>query len=596
MGQSKPGKQESKNELLKTPTGVAGFDELTDGGLPRGRTTLICGGAGCGKTLFAMSFLLQGAERFKEPGVIISFEETAEELAQNVASMGFDLEALVSRKQILVDYVHIDPKEIYETGNYDLEGLFVRIGHAIDSIGARRIALDTIEALFAGFSDELTLRTELRRLFRWLKTKGITAVVTAERGSGTLTRHGLEEYVSDCVILLDHRVEMQISTRRLRVVKYRGSMHGTNEYPFLIDPDGISVSPITSLGLQHAVSSERISSGIPPMDEMLEGKGFYRGSSILVSGTSGTGKTSLAATFAEAACRRGENVLYLAMEESPGQIIRNVKSIGVDLAQWEKKGLLAFQASRPTAYELEMHLALIHKIIDNSSPKVVVFDPVTNLLAAGEQAEVKIMLMRLIDYLKSRQITALFTSLSDAADEEVSTVVGVSSLMDAWILLRMIESGGERNRGLYILKSRGMAHSNQIREFRMTHHGIELVDAYLGPSGVLTGAARLTQEAKEIADALAHQQDIERKRRDIERKRRTVEAQIAALRAAFESEEEELLRLSQQESERVATLGRDRKAMARARFAEQTTHLMEGEIDEIPNQKARSKKGRSQKK
>ena len=411
-------------ELPKAPTGINGLDEITDGGLPRGRPTLVCGGAGCGKTLFAMEFLLEGALKFNEPGVFMAFEETTEELAQNVISLGFDLNGLIESKKVVVDYVHIDRKEIHETGEYDLDGLFVRLAYAIDSIGAKRVVLDTIEALFSGLPDELTLRAELRRLFRWLKDKGVTAIITAERGAGTLTRHGLEEYVSDCVILLDHRVHGQVSTRRLRIVKYRGSTHGTNEYPFLIDNEGISVLPITSLGLAHKVSTERVSSGNDQLDTMLEGKGYFRESSVLVSGTSGTGKTSLATHFANAACQRGERCLYLALEESPNQIMRNLRSIGLDLQRWVDKGLLKFHAARPTAYGLEMHLALIHKTIADFDPQVVIVDPITKLMSAGDADEVKAMMMRLIDFIKGRQITALFTSLTDgnAALEKLKSV------------------------------------------------------------------------------------------------------------------------------------------------------------------------------
>lgn len=577
-------------EFPKTSTGINGLDEITSGGLPQGRPTLVCGGAGCGKTLFAMQFLLKGALEYDEPGVFMAFEETAEELAQNVSSLGFDLEDLIQQKQIVVDHVHLDRREIHETGEFDLDGLFVRLNYAIDAIGARRVVLDTIETLFSDLPNETTLRAELRRLFRWLKDKGVTAIITAERGSGTLTRYGLEEYVSDCVILLDHRVENQLSTRRIRVIKYRGSTHGTNEYPFLIDNDGISVLPITSLGLSHQAVSERISTGVEQLDEMLEGKGYFRGSSVLISGTSGTGKTSLAALFAAATCQRGERCLYLALEESPSQVMRNMRSIGVDLDHWVKKGLLRFQAARPTAYGLEMHLAIVHKTINDFAPRVVVVDPVTNLMSVGNVDEVKAMLTRLIDFMKGRQITGLFTSLTDSEGEQERTDVGISSLMDTWILLQMIESNGERNRGLYVLKARGMAHSNQIREYKMSRQGIELVEAYLGSAGVLTGAARLAQEAREKAEALNYQQEIERKRRELERKRKALEAQIALLRAEFESEAENLLRLGQQESEREEMIGRARSEMARIRYAAPPQNITQGESDGILNQKGERKK------
>lgn len=461
----------------KVPSGIRGLDEIMGGGLPRGRPTLVTGGAGAGKTLFAMEFLVRGAMEYDEPGVFMAFEETAEDLAKNVASLGFDLEDLDRRNKLRVDYVYIERSEIQETGEYDLEGLFIRLGAAIDAIGAKRVALDTIEALFSGFQNEGILRAEMRRLFRWLKKRGITAVVTAERGKGTFTRYGLEEYVADCVILLDHRVRNEISTRRLRVVKYRGSTHGTNEYPFLIDDKGFSVLPITSLGLQHMVSRERVSTGIPQLDTMFGGKGFYRGSSILISGTAGTGKSSFAASFASAACRRGEKCLYIAMEESSDQIVRNMSSIGLDLGHWMKKGLLRIHASRPTLYGLEMHLLTIHRLVEELKPRIVVMDPVTNLVLSAATGEVRSMLIRLLDFLKTRQVTAMFTSLTHGSKELAISGTEVSSLIDTWILLIDHESNGERNRLLYVLKSRGMAHSNQVREYRLTNHGVEFADA-----------------------------------------------------------------------------------------------------------------------
>ena len=496
----KSSNKKHRKALPKSPTGIHGLDEITFGGLPKGRTTLVCGSAGCGKTMLAMEFLIRGALQYHEPGVFLAFEETPEELAKNVASLGYDLDDLIERKKLIIDYVRLERSEIEETGDYDLEGLFLRLGHAIDSIGAKRVVLDTIEAIFSAFTNLFILRAELRRLFRWLKDKGVTAVITGERGDGTLTRHGLEEYVSDCVIVLDHRVAEQISTRRMRIVKYRGSAHGANEYPFLIDSDGFSVFPITSLGLQHDVSNRRISSGISRLDTMLGGKGYYRGSSVLISGTAGTGKSSLCAHFVDAVCRRRERALYVSSEESPRQIVRNMRSIGVNLNPWVEKDLLRFHAVRSTFYSLEMHLAVIHKIISAFKPQVVVVDPITTFITEGNQTEVKAMLMRLIDFLKLKQITAMFTSLTSATEGNLEqTEVGISSLMDTWLFLRDIEMNGERNRALYVLKSRGMAHSNQIREFLLTDHGIDLVDVYLGPGGVLTGTARQAQEAQEKA-------------------------------------------------------------------------------------------------
>ena len=553
--------------LLKSPTGIQGFDEITGGGLPTGRPTLVCGGAGCGKTLFGMEFLVRGTTQFNEPGVFMSFEETNEELTKNVASLGFDLEDLVKHKKIALDHVHIERSEIEETGEYDLEGLFIRLGYAIDSIGAKRVVLDTIESLFAGLPNQLILRAELRRLFRWLKDKGVTAIITGERGEETLTRQGLEEYVSDCVIMLDHRVTEQTSTRRLRVVKYRGSMHGTNEYPFLIDENGFSVLPVTSLGLEHIVSNERISSGITELDKMLEGKGYYRGSTVLVSGTAGVGKTSIAAHFAEAACKRGERVLYFCFEESPNQLMRNMLSIGIKLETWVRKGLLQFQATRPTLYGLEMHLAATHKAVNAFKPAIVILDPINTFIIGDKENEVKTMLMRIVDFLKANQITALFTSLTSNESALESSDVGISSLIDTWLLLRDIELNGERNRGMYVLKSRGMANSNQIREFILTDHGVELREVYIGASGVLTGSARVAQEALENAEVLTRKHDIERKKRELERKRKALEAQIASLHADFESEESEAIKMIGTEQDMIKRLEQDKIEMAVSRKA-----------------------------
>lgn len=467
---------ESLPGLEKSPTGIQGLDEITKGGLPKGRGTLICGGAGSGKTIFAMEFLVHGALRYNEPGVYMPFEESADDLIMNFSSLGYNLERLRSLKKIAIDYVFIERSQIIETGEYDLEGLFVRLGHAIDSIGAKRVVLDTLEALFSAFPDPFTLRAELRRLFRWLKEKGVTAVVTGERGETTLTRNGLEEYVADCVMVLDHRVAQQVSTRRLRIIKYRGSSHGANEYPFLIGGDGVSVLPITSLSLDHEASRERVSSGILQLDDMLGGKGYYRGSTILISGGAGTGKTSLAASLANGASLSGERCLYFAFEESANEIIRNMQSIGMDLGAWTKKGLLQFEASRPTTFGLEQHLSIIHKRIEDVKPSFVILDPVTNFISVGAALEIKGMITRLLDFLKSSQITAMFISISDTGYSLEHTDAAVSSLMDTWVVLRNIEADGERKRSLYILKSRGMAHSNRVRQFRITDHGIALAD------------------------------------------------------------------------------------------------------------------------
>ena len=556
-------------EFAKSPSGIEGLDEITGGGLPTGRPTLVCGSAGCGKTLLAMNFIVQGALHYNEPGVFIAFEENEEELTKNFASLGFDLNDLSARKKIAVDHVYIERSEIEETGEYDLEGLFIRLGHAIDSIGAKRVVLDTVEALFAGLSNTSILRAELRRLFRWLKTKGVTAIITGERGEGTLTRHGLEEYVADCVILLDHRVVEQVSTRRLRIVKYRGTSHGTNEYPFLIDEEGISVLPVTSLKLDHAVSTERISTGIPRLDAMMGGKGYYRGSSILISGTAGTGKSSLASVFAEAACKRGERCLYLAFEESPNQIMRNMRSIGVNLEPWVKKGLLRFHSARPTTFGLETHLATMHRSIETFKPRVVIVDPITNLIAAGMENEVKSILTRLMDYLKTKQITALFTNLTSPGTASLEhTDLAVSSLMDTWLLLRDVESNGERNRGLYLLKSRGMAHSNQVREFIISDKGMDLAEVYLHPSGLLMGTARVQKEAQDRALSLEREQETGRKGREFGLKRKTLEGQIAALQTEMRSMEGEYRKFLSQQKQKRDLETREKSDLIRVRRAD----------------------------
>ena len=555
-------------QLLKCPTGIQGLDEITGGGLPRGRPTLVCGGAGCGKTLLAVEFLVRGAAQFDEPGVFMAFEETEAELTANVASLGFDLAGLVRRGKIVIDYVHVERSEAQESGDYDLEGLFVRLNHAIDSIGAKRVVLDTLEVLFASLPNEAILRAELRRLFRWLKEKGVTAVITAERGRESLTRHGLEEYVSDCVIVLDHRVYDQIATRHLRVMKYRGALHGTNEFPFLIGDEGISVLPITSLGLNHKVSNERIGTGIPRLDAMLGGQGFFRGSSILLTGTPGTGKTIISANFAQAAARRGERVLFFSFVESPSQIIRNMHSIGLRLEPLVKRGLLRFHSARPSLYGLEMHLATMFKEITAFQPHVVIMDPITSLMDAGTPSEGKGMVTRLIDYLKAGQVTTLFTSLTQGGHILQESESAMSSLMDSWLSLQDFEGNGERNRVLYVLKARGMAHSNQIREFLISDHGIDLVDAYIGVSGVLTGSARVAQGALEKAAVLADQQEAAQLKREVERKRAALERQISGLRSDYETEAVELRRIAEQVGTRTFVLGTERAESGRLRQAD----------------------------
>jgi circadian clock protein KaiC len=530
-----------------------------------------------------MEFLVRGAAEFNEPGVFLAFEETDKELSENVASMGFDLQALCARKKLVLDYVRVERSEIEETGEYDLGGLFIRLESAINAVGAKRVVLDTIESLFVGFSNTNILRSELRRLFRWLKDKGVSAVITAETGDGKLTREGIEEYVADCVILLDHRVEDQSSIRRLRVIKYRGTLHGTSEYPFLIGETGLSVLPLSSLKLEHKASPQRLSTGVPRLDTMLGGKGFYRGTSILVTGCAGTGKSSLAAHFVQAACQRGERALYMASEQSTDEVIRNMRSIGIDLEPWIKRGLLRFYAARPGTFGLEKHLITIHDITTAFNPKVVVIDPITNFASTGTYSEVKSMVTRLIDMFKTQQITAMFTSLTSGDSSPELSEVGVSSQMDAWLLLRNIESNGERNRGLYVLKSRAMAHSNQIREFLLTDHGVELRDVYVGTSGLLTGSARDAQEAKERAEAVERRRRAQRKAFDLKQKRQQLEAQIAKMRLDFELEEEALSRGAHEVELQEKQMGLDRIEMARIREADVSTvhgngHSFEGSL------------------
>ena len=555
-------------QLSKAPTGINGLDEITGGGLPRGRPTLVCGSAGCGKTMLALEFLVRGATQFGEPGVFMMFEENAQELTANVRSLGFDLDKLVAKKNILLDHVRVERSEIEETGEYDLEGLFIRLGHAIDSIGAKRVVLDTVEALFAGLPNHAILRAELRRLFRWLKDRGMTAIITGEKGEASITRYGLEEYVADCVITLDHRVAEQICTRRLRVVKYRGTAHGTNEYPFIIGERGLSVLPITSLQLAHRASAERIPTGIAGLDAMLGGQGLYRGSSVLVTGSAGTGKSSIAAKFADTACRRGERTLLFAYEESSEQLLRNMRSIGIDLAPWVKKGLLQIHCSRPSMHGLEQHLVMMHDTVLAFRPGIVVVDPISNLTLDDSELAVRPTLMRLIDFLKKLQITSVFTSLTSggtATSAPEDSQMGVSSLMDTWLLLRNVEFNGERNRLIYVLKSRGMAHSNQVREFVLSDAGIDLRAVYLGEDRVLTGTARVAQEAQERAAAGLRQEDHARKLRQLAAKRKALEARIVALQAEGEAEEAEVTFTIAQETLQTSTTQQNADAMAALR-------------------------------
>ena len=555
--------------LDKCPTGIRGLDEITEGGLPRGRPTLVCGGAGCGKTLLAMEFIVRGARDFGEPGVFMAFEETGAELAKNVASLGFDVPKLIREEKMAVDYVQVERSEIEETGEYDLEGLFIRLGSIIDQVGAKRVALDTVESLFSSLPNEAILRAELRRLFRWLKDKGVTAIITGEHGeSASLTRHGLEEYVSDCVLQLDNRVANQIATRRLRVVKYRGSRHGTNEYPTLIDEHGLNIMPISSLGLNYSVSDERVPTGVPRLDAMLGGKGYWRGSSILVSGTAGSGKTSLAAAFADSVCSKGGRCLYCSFEESPEQIIRNMASIGINLKRHVQSGRLRFNSVRPSVYGLESHLVSLHGLVSRFQPEVVAMDPITGMTSIGTFDEIKATFARVIDLLKDRNITALFTSLTEAGSDLERSDVGISSLMDTWLLLRMVESTSERNRVLYVLKSRGMAHSNQMREFTLSDKGINLESVYTGSGMVYTGSARIVQEAKDAAEAEAVEHSAKLRARELEHERLSIESQVHALEARLANVKQDLITAAAQERTRQETARRERNQIARHRMAD----------------------------
>jgi circadian clock protein KaiC len=466
------------NQLEKCPTGIKGLDEVTEGGFPKNRTTLISGGAGSGKTLLGIDFLIKGAADFNEPGIFMSFEETEDDLYKDVASLNLDLPGLVSRKKILLEHVILNRKDIREA-DFNLEGILVRLEHAIDSIGAKRVVLDSIESPFAGITDAGILRIEIKRLFKWLKDKNVTALVTGEPNDGSYTRHGLEEFVSDCIILLDNRVKEQIAIRRLRVIKYRGSNHGTNEYPFVIDKSGLSVIPITSAGLNQPGTSKKVLTGISSLDKMFKKKpGFTLGSTVLVSGTAGTGKTSLAAAFALESCERGEKCLFLSYEESSGQLIQNMSSIGIDFAPWVKKGLLKIVSVRPSFFGLEMHLLDLYKIVDSFKPKSVIIDPLTSLIGEGDEREIRSMITRMIDLLKSRSITTFFTSLVSSSEKnDTSGEIGVSSLIDTWIVVRELEedAGKKRIRGLFIVKSRGTGHESDVHKLILSDSGIRLV-------------------------------------------------------------------------------------------------------------------------
>ncbi len=558
--------------LAKCPTGIHGLDALTGGGLPRGRPTLICGGPGTGKTLFGMEFLVRGIQ-LGEPGVFMSFEERTKDLTENVASLGYDLATMIEDECLVVDQVVIERSEITEAGEFDLEGIFIRLAAAITAIGAKRVVLDTIEMLFSALTDSLIIRAELSRLFNWLKGEGITTVITGERGDRTLTRRGLEEYVSDCVISLDQRVINQIATRQLRVVKYRGSSHGSNEYPFMIDEQGITVLPITSIDLNYQASLDVISTGIPKLDAMLGRGGYFRGSSLLLSGTAGTGKSSIAAHFANAGCGRGERCVYFAFEEAPEQIIRNMRSIGIDLDTWRLAGLLHFRARRPSSFGLEAHLSMMLCAIDEIKPQIVIVDPVSSFMGAGTESDAHAMLMRLIDLLKTRNITALLTSLTAGEHMLEQSEVGISSLIDTWVMVRNLERAGERSRTLSIIKSRGMNHSNQARELILNDHGIDLAEVFVAPNGgILTGSARAEQETADLAAVTALREEIARKQAALYRKRKVIETRIAEMQAelAAEIEEVELAAKSQ-------TAAAARLTSARTMLAQEREHLARSE-------------------
>lgn len=492
-------KSQRRQALAKAPTGIPGLDAVTGGGLPRGRCSLVCGGPGTGKTLLGAQFLVHGARDLGEPGVLMTFEETQRDLEDNVASLGFDLKGLQRDGKVVIDHVVVNRAEIEQAGAFDLDGLFIRIGYAVDLVGAKRIVLDTIESLFSGLPDELAVRSEVRRLFGWIRERGLTAVITAEAGEKTLTREGLEEYVSDCVITLNQTVRDEVATRRLRIVKYRGSAHVANEIPFLIDDRGFSVVPITELRLDRPAPRQRVSTGVPGLDRLLGGRGLYRGSVALVSGTAGTGKTTLAAHFVEAACRRGERALYFSFEESPQTLERDMAAVGIDLDRWVRKGLLRFHAARTNSQGLEGHLGAMHRAMQDFKPHVVAFDPVSGFTSQGDAWQAKNMLVLLMDAIRAAGATALLTNLTVGGAALESTTSGISSTADAWILLRDAESDGERNRLIHVLKARGIAHSNQVHEFAITDEGIAIRPPYVGDAGVVVGTARVVQEARDAA-------------------------------------------------------------------------------------------------
>jgi circadian clock protein KaiC len=553
-------------DLEKAPTGISGLDQITGGGLPRGRVTLVAGSAGAGKTLLGLNFLVAGARQYGERGVLMTFEESAAKVALNVRSLGFDIDELVRTDQLAVLAFQVDASEIVPAGDFDFEPIFAILDDAISRVGAKRVVLDTIEVIFGAFGNDAIVRSELIRLVRWLDERGVTVILTGERGNegGSLTRHGIEEYVTDCVIVLDHRVNAEISTRRLRVVKYRGSAHGTNEYPFLISAHGFTVLPITSVALDYAASEERVSTGIARLDHMLGG-GMFRGSTLMVSGTAGTGKTSLGASVAHSACARGERALMVLLEESPDQVLRNMRSLGLDLRPWVEMGLLRIWAARPSAFGLETHLAILAGLVEEEKPSVAVLDGVTSLSNGNLTTEVVSSVARQIDLLKSRGITSVITA--PGAGEDVNAV-SVSAMVDTWLQLRNIEANGERNRLLFVLKSRGTAHSNQVREFVITDHGVELVDVYIGAAGVLAGSARVTQLAAERDEDLRISDDLAGRRRELNRSVIEREAHLVALQDQLDAERTEMQRIDLRAGHQVADTRADRSEMAARRWAD----------------------------
>jgi len=556
-----------RGRLLKVPTGIGGLDEITEGGLPRGRPTLIAGASGTGKTLLAMQFLVNRASIYGEPGVFVTFEESVPDMITNFASFGWDLDKLIEQRKLAIECVSVSDVPITETGAYSLDGLLIRLDNAISSVEARHIVMDPMQMLYTQLSDVPLLRGELLRLLQWLKSKEVTAIVTSERQEG-VSSQSLESYASDCVILLGNRIRDTVATRHLRVAKYRGSRHATDEFPFYIGERGLSVLPVTSVLPDYGASSERITTGIERLDTLLDGGGYYRHSSILVSGDAGTGKTSLAAHFARATCERGERCLYLAFEEAKDQVIRNMRSIGTDLECHVKTGLLNFRTMRPTMYGLETHLVVMEKLVDEFKPAVIIVDPVSNLSDIGTLRETKSMLARFVDFLKARQVTALFTCLRQSGGE---TEIGVSSVMDVWISLRMVESDGEQNRLLHVIKARGMAHSRQVREFVLSEKGVQLLDVYVGPSGVLTGSARVAQENRESAEKLERQREFKRQQSEMKRKKLELETRMAALKEEIREVQDEMEKgVSEEKEDRRATSEAARQ-MTRIRQADKRT-------------------------